>query len=209
MTALRLVLFDAANTLIHKPALWERWREVLARHGLEVPAERLRREHRLLSEETDAPDVTGPEFYARFNAELLERLGLPPGLAAELYEACRQLPWETFSDVSALQSLRTPLGVLSNFNDRLPQLLADLMPIHFQNIWVSATLGLRKPDPRAFRHVLAELGARPEEVLYVGDSPRLDYWPARELGLQVRLIDREGFHPEVPERIASLGELAA
>lgn len=209
MATLRLVLFDAANTLIHKPALWERWREVLARHGLEVAPERLRREHRLLSEETDAPDVTGPEFYARFNASLLDRLGLPPHLAGELYGACRQLPWESFPDVPALQKLSTPLGVLSNFNARLPELLAELLPVAFQKVWVSAKLGLRKPDPRAFRHVLEELGARPEEVLFVGDSPRLDYWPARELGLQARLIDREGFHPEVPERIASLGELAA
>ena len=39
----------------------------------------------------------------------------------------------------------------------------------FEHVFVSARLGMVKPDPAIFEHVLKELGARPEDVTFVDD----------------------------------------
>ena len=47
----------------------------------------------------------------------------------------------------------------------------------------SASLGVRKPDPRFFGHIVDLAGCAPEEVAYVGDRVDNDVLPAAEAGL--------------------------
>ena len=69
-------------------------------------------------------------------------------------------------------------------------------------------IGYRKPDPRFFRHALAQLSLAPEEVLFIGDSLKLDIEPALDLGIRAVLIDRDGLYPYYKgEKIGSIGEL--
>lgn len=61
---------------------------------------------------------------------------------------------------------------------------------NFDVIAFSSEIGIIKPDYRIFQHVLAQLGVKPEEAVMVGDNPRRDITPAKELGMSTILIDR-------------------
>ena len=78
----------------------------------------------------------------------------------------------TLALLPALAARGTGLALLSNAPasladavDRMPW--TDLVRRRFY----SCRLGATKPDPAAYRAVLAELGARPDEVTFVDDRP--------------------------------------
>ena len=65
-----------------------------------------------------------------------------------------------------------------------------------------------KPNPAIFRAALAQLSARPEESLYVGDTYSLDYVGATNAGMRGLLLDVAGTYRDsgLP-RIEKLEEL--
>lgn len=206
----RYLLFDAANTLIHKPVLWDRFQGALRAAGHEVPLAELKAKHKLLSECLFFPDRTSQEFYARFNGEVLYALGIipTPELLASIFEACTYLPWEPFADTAGLRDLPLPRGVVSNFKNTLEELLTGLLgPGIFSHYVVSEIHGFAKPEKRFYEAALATIGVPAAEVLYVGDSLKLDVEPARALGMRAVLIDRENLFPHYPDRLTTLADL--
>ena len=57
----------------------------------------------------------------------------------------------------------------------------------FERIFLSSSIGMRKPEARAFQHVAAEMGCAPEEILFFDDSPA-NVEGARAVGLQTVLV---------------------
>jgi putative hydrolase of the HAD superfamily len=81
------------------------------------------------------------------------------------------------------------LGVLSNFDGRLPGILAALgLAGYLGRIETSVGLGVAKPDPDAFRRALARLGVPASDAAYVGDSPETDARGAAAAGLRPVLL---------------------
>ncbi len=83
----------------------------------------------------------------------------------------------------ALRSQGVKIAVLSNKYDRAAKRLIE----HFFPGLITLTLGERpgiprKPDPTSTREVLAALGVRPEDTLYIGDSG-VDMQTAKNAGL--------------------------
>lgn len=73
--------------------------------------------------------------------------------------------------------------------------IAGLMP-YFAHVFVSETLGYRKPQKEFFDACLARLGdVRPEECVMIGDSPTADIAGGRAAGMQTILFDRRGNAP--------------
>ena len=76
----------------------------------------------------------------------------------------------------------------------------------------SASLGVRKPDPAFFRHLVAASGCAPEEVAYVGDRVDNDVLPAAAAGL-VAVHVRRGpwgrLQPTPPEAALTVDDLAS
>jgi len=54
----------------------------------------------------------------------------------------------------------------------------------------SYQLGVRKPDPRIYKHALDTLGARPQETLFVGDGGSDEHRGARAVGMHTVLVTR-------------------
>lgn len=65
----------------------------------------------------------------------------------------------------------------------------------------SYQLGVRKPDPRIYRHALEAVGVRPDEALFVGDGGSDEHRGARAVGIRPVLVTRL-LATWWPERIA-------
>lgn len=110
------------------------------------------------------------------------------------------------------------LGIAANQPAAMLPLLADAgIAGAFATAEMSATIGLRKPDPRLFLHVCARLGVAPEVCVMVGDRIDNDIAPARALGMaaiRIRTGRHAGQRPrdwaEVPDAdVADTDGLAA
>lgn len=206
------VTFDATGTLLHCPRLGEIYAQVLARHGIEADPREVARLFALVWRELDCRAVLGRDrytahpdgprgFWARLLTRITEHLGTPPPspfAASELYHRFA-LPeaWEVYPEVpgvlAALAGRGIALGVVANWDDRLPGLLAAVgLRSLFQTVVISSEAGTEKPDPAIFRLALERLGARPEEALHVGDQVRLDVEGALAAGMRALHLDRSG-----------------
>lgn len=209
MGEIQYILFDAANTLIHKPLLWERFQGVLQRSGLKIPDEMLKKNHKLISEAIHFPDRTSADFYKNFNAEVLYSLGIIPTekILDDLFDACTYLDWKRFEDTEVISSLMVPMGILSNFNTGLDKKVGDLFGPVFGHIISSEAHGIGKPDGRFYKLALDKIGLEAKHILYIGDSIKLDMEPAQNLGFRTLLIDRDKIFPFFDRRIESLKQI--
>lgn len=62
---------------------------------------------------------------------------------------------------------------------------------YFSGWFISGELGMRKPDPAIFEHVLAEVAAEPADVTFVDDRLK-NLNAAAALGIQTALYDPSG-----------------
>jgi putative hydrolase of the HAD superfamily len=209
MSEIKYILFDAANTIIHKPLLWQKLDKVLKDFGHEVQPNLLKHNHKLLSESINFPDRTSSNFYRTFNSELLYSLGIIPddAILKNIFQECTYLPWEKFSDSSALEKLKLPIGIVSNFNNSLVATIEKEFGTIFSRIIISESYGKRKPDQEFYKIAVNELDLNPENILYIGDSIKLDIEPASKLGINAVLIDRDNVYPLFNKRIVSLEQL--
>jgi putative hydrolase of the HAD superfamily len=105
--------------------------------------------------------------------------------------------WELFPDtrpaLERLHSRRYRLGVISNFDSRLNDLLGNLgIRTYFGSVTYSWLIGSAKPDAGIFRHALKEMGVTGDQALHIGDSPEEDVAGALDAGLHAVLLDRRG-----------------
>lgn len=129
----------------------------------------------------------------------------------ELFERFAQAAaWRIYDDVwPALDALavdRVRLGVISNWDHRLRQLLLELkLEERFEVIVVSCEIGIAKPAPEIFAAAAAALGVMPAEILHVGDNWEADVLGARAAGFRAVQIAR-GQEGSV-DQISSLTDL--
>lgn len=207
---IKFVYFDVAQTLLHKPDVWTGIEGVLRNRGHAIPLPIIRTRHRIVSELVRFPDRTDRTFYDGFNTQFLLALGLSPeaGLAEAIFEACTYKPWVPFEDTAFIDGMEGRVGILSNWDSSLSSKLAQHFSRSFDIILGSQDIGVQKPDPGLFRMAVERTGLRAEEVLFVGDSIRLDYMPAEAAGIRSVLIDREDDYPYFNgRRIRSFHEL--
>jgi len=103
----------------------------------------------------------------------------------------QRLRVELFADVLpalAFLSARYPVVVVSNGN-------ADVGRIgigaHFAADVSAHLSGIGKPDVRIFHAAAQAVGVAPDEVLHVGDDPKLDVWGGLNAGMQTVWVNRE------------------
>lgn len=204
------ITFDVTGTLVHSPRLAEIYREVLARHGVPAEAADLARLVPLVWQEMAcSADMAEDRFTAhpegargwwqRFVERIGEHLGGPapsPFAAAELFARfARAEAWEVYPEVpevlAELHGRGFRLGVVANWDRRLPGLLAQLgLARHLDAVVYSAAAGVEKPHPRIFRAACRELEVDPQEALHVGDRVREDVEGALAVGMEALLLVR-------------------
>ena len=219
------VSFDVTGTLLGVPRLGEIYAESFARHGLVAPPEALAAMVREVWQELSVRTHLGecrftshPEGAKGFWRDLVYRVAArlelsppTPFLAAELYERFAHAEaWEVFPEVpevlAALRSAGVRLAVTSNFDPRLPRLLADTgLAASFERVVFSAEVGVEKPHPAIFEEMLGGLDLPAAEVLHVGDSRRDDVEGALAIGMRALWLTRGAERGD----LASLRELPA
>jgi FMN phosphatase YigB (HAD superfamily) len=206
---IKYIFFDVSATLLGKPILFTTIQNTLKDHNFNVSIENIVQKHKLLSEVIHFPDSTNEDFYKKFNSDLLYLLGIVPttSLLDAVFTNCTYLPWEKFEDTSVLTELGVPLGIISNFNGTLKDKLNSFFGNIFQDIFVSEELGVAKPSVEFYKRALEKIPFKADEVLYIGDSIKLDMEPALSLGIETLIIDRDNFYPNLEKRISSLNEI--
>ncbi len=199
---------------------------ILQREGFDVPAQTIRDRIHVVFDRfqqaarTNELWTTSPEKSRRFwhdvYAIFFRELGIPAGngLIDVVYGEFTDLAnYALFDDVvPALERLhraRITLGVISNFEEWLEQLLEELgVTTYFDVRVISGVEGMEKPDPRIFRLAMERAQVEPSSSVYVGDNPEFDVDPAAAVGMFPVLLDRRERFPDIPgARITSLDEL--
>ena len=134
--------------------------------------------------------------------ELLRAGGVRPKRGAtepEYAEKIAQMLWDAqplknlwrkpiagmFQLVRELAAHELPIGIISNSEGRLAELVQELGESEpFAAIVDSGRIGIDKPDPRIFEHAAKALGVPLAEIVHVGDAWEADVIGARNAGAQ-------------------------
>lgn len=212
----RAVTLDAYGTLLRNEDLMVIPRRIAADHGLSVGVDDV---WRLWSDlYFEATQATPFRTLREIEGHILERVLRAFGVAADptpyvdlFFDVTTRV--ELYPEVpAALAALgRLPAGIVSNADHEHRAAWSFDLPVQF--ILLSETIRAYKPSPLVFAHALKELGLRPDEVLHVGDSDVDDVKGAREAGLRVAWVNRDGRarRPDVPRpdfEIRDLTELS-
>jgi putative hydrolase of the HAD superfamily len=202
----RAVLFDALGTLVELEPPWPYLRATLARrYGIEVADSAAReavmaemsyyREHHAEGADADAL----ADLRRRCAGVLREHLPAAGALDLEeltdvLLDSLRFTPYpDTAPALGTLRAAGLRLAVVSNWDCSLSGVLSEVgLGAALDAVVVSAQAPAAKPNPGIFALALERLGRRPEEAIFVGDSPETDIAGARAAGIRAVLIDRTG-----------------
>ncbi|MCT7949248.1 HAD-IA family hydrolase [Ancylothrix sp. C2] len=104
-------------------------------------------------------------------------------------------PWFVYPDVvPALQKWQQEgieLGVISNFDSRLYQVLESLnLANYFSSVTISTQVGAAKPEQKVFATALEKHHCLALEACHIGDSFKEDYCGAKAAGLQAIWVHR-------------------
>ena len=113
--------------------------------------------------------------------------------------------------LDALDRAGVPVGVVSNWDAALPEVLERVaIRDRFAVVVTSAGAGSAKPHAGIFARALDAMSTAPGDALHCGDDPFADAEGARRAGMRPVLLDRAGRHADRPgqDRIRSLAELA-
>ncbi len=114
-----------------------------------------------------------------------------------------RMDYELLDFIGSLRPERRT-GLLSNAwlgtRENIDKHWGSLEP-YFDEILYSAEIGMRKPNPKIFHHILKRLNARPEEAIFVDDFSE-NIKAAQELGLNaIQFYSREQAVQDVQARL--------
>lgn len=226
---IKAISFDVGDTLLRPyPSFGEAAVGCCDEAGLTLPSGAARRLEQLADAHfaerrarglaySTAPELSKAAWLELYR-DFLRREGVPEAevdtVAERVYQRFLQpSTYRLFDDalpaVRACRARGLKVGILSNWEDWLPTLLAHAQLDRLLDFAViSGVVGHEKPDRRIFEATIAAAGVRPEELAHVGDSLASDAAGARAVGVRAILLDRLGRYPTADfERIASLSEL--
>lgn len=212
----RAVLFDLDNTLLDRDStLFLFLHRQHARHRALLskipPAEYVAR-----VQEIDATKHgPGRDFmFRQMEAEYDLAEGSWKTLSADFVtrftESCVPMPG-LHQTLTRFEEQGTTMAIITNGRDVIQDPKIDGLGIrrYFQEILISETEGVRKPDPEIFRRALERLGLGPGEAVFVGDNPEADIAGAQSAGLPAVWMRNGNFvEPSAPDAsITALREL--
>jgi putative hydrolase of the HAD superfamily len=85
----------------------------------------------------------------------------------------------------------TRLGIISNFDSRIDDVLRELdLARYFSSVHISSRVGAAKPNVEIFRHAIAAANLPAHQCWHLGDNPEEDFEGARSAGMRAVLVRR-------------------
>lgn len=227
--AIKAVLFDVGSTLLYPcPSVAETFADVAQARGHALTVRDVEPHMPAMNEFYEAEYLRDGDFWCshegsvaiwldqyRYVCHLTGLAHDAEGIANDVQDAYwRADHWALYADVlDCLKELKArglALGVVSNWDARLEELLRDLRLLpYFDTVVSSADVGYRKPDPMVFRLALERLGVDASCAVHVGDRPDADGDGAAAVGAHPIIVDRRGSEEDCAYcRVASLAEVA-
>ncbi|MGA2996142.1 HAD-IA family hydrolase [Bradyrhizobium sp.] len=116
-------------------------------------------------------EISDAQFIEGWNAIFI---GVIPGIQQLLARAAQRLPLYAFSNTNAPH--------VAHFSGQYAEVLG-----HFREIFLSSTIGLRKPDAEAYDHVVQAIGVPAERIVFFDDLDE-NIEGARQRGLKAVLV---------------------
>jgi len=208
---IQMVFFDAAGTLFEvQGSVGEIYSRLARGYGVEVAPEEIQRS--FARQFRAQPPMAFPSETPEAERLALERewwrdlvCAVFAGEGAfprfeeyftEVFEFFRRAEgWRLYDDVvptlAALKARGLRLGIISNFDSRLFDVLRALSLDHyFEAVHISSREGAAKPDPAIFEAALIGHDLAPQNALHIGDSLREDVEAAAAVGMQAIWLDR-------------------
>jgi putative hydrolase of the HAD superfamily len=224
----KAVFFDAGGTLLKvHPSVGHIYALHARAHGFEGTDEALDLEFR-----TQWKKMGGIESLGHMSGEVAERKfwkDLVHGVFSKhgglqnfdqyfdrIFDEFRKKEnWRIFDDLiesdilGKLKSRGVVLGVISNWDSRLPDTLESIgLAKYFDFILCSAVVGSAKPDEKIFKLALEKSGVSADKACHIGDEIRTDCEGANKVGIDGILIDRnDHFDLSAFPKVKSLAEL--
>ncbi|MDP6957841.1 MAG: HAD-IA family hydrolase [Planctomycetota bacterium] len=224
----RAIFLDAGHTLVHPyPSVNAVYAAETSRMGVSIPEEDFaavfpevfRSFVREYSAQLQSSDEQDYQMWREITHRVYEKLPLDSISFDTWFDALyhrfgESEVWRCYEDVfPVLEDLRQKgfrLAIVSNWDTRLRKIAGGLGLVEkVDEIFISAEVGRRKPDPYIFEQALEKVGVHPEEAIHVGDLLEEDVVGAQRAGIGALLMARgKGVVPEcdVPV-IHSLGEI--
>ncbi len=179
------LLLDADGVVQQPPGDW--------RQGLTALCGQSGAEEQFLAEifEAEGPALRSPVDFAPRLAAVLERWQSQASLEEALLHWQRIEPSDAvLSLVSDLRARGILVGLATNQQRRRADYMTEALGYgeRFDALFFSYRMGHAKPETEYFEAVLAELGRRPEEVLFIDDHQR-NVDVARSLGLAAEVFE--------------------
>jgi putative hydrolase of the HAD superfamily len=124
-------------------------------------------------------DVRGfMEHLSRLTGQTIERI-------EEDMEAATKIDYDVLTLIEGLRRKGYPIGLLSNAPS---EFIRDILTQHdlekyFDTIVISSEVGLIKPEPEIFHHILEKMDAHPNETVFIDDNPH-NVKAAEALGIE-------------------------
>lgn len=197
-----ILLFDLDDTIVtfgqHGPAAWREVCEAAARRCA-VSADTLYGELQHVADDYwSDPDrhrkgrLDLDNTRRRLASEAFANLGVDTALAIEttnLYITLSESRIGLFPgarDSLLALSARHRLALVTNgesHKQRWKIERFELGPL-FERVFIEQEVGVGKPDPAVYRHILSEIGAAPEDCCMVGDNLSWDVAAPKSLGIR-------------------------
>ena len=189
------LLFDLDNTLYDRDESFIRWAQWFVRERLGLHEDSVRAATIDLLVRLDANGYGSREALFR---EIKQR---HPSLAATVEDLVATFYQEHVSTLSldsatqqlldALQAADVPFGIVTNGS---PNQLLKIRQLGLDKrtscIFVSAIVGVKKPEPAIFLAAAKCLGIPPHGILFVGDNPEADIVGAANVGMRTAWLQR-------------------
>ncbi len=203
------IFFDAGDTLFEaKESIGVSYSRFAAIHGVQQDPEMLDRRFKTVFSKSPPLVFPGKADQDRRTLEFNWWCGVARSVFEDIhfadfalffedlyqyYEqgAAWQLFPETLQVLSDLRMKHYFLGIISNFDSRLPAICTLLgIQDYFDDILYSSREGFAKPAPEIFEIALKQAGLAPSETIHVGDSIEHDMEGAEKVGMLPVLLDR-------------------
>jgi putative hydrolase of the HAD superfamily len=222
---IQMVFFDAAGTLFDvRGSVGEVYARFAAKYDKQIDAETLHQE--FIRQFRKQPPMTFPHTLERSQRLQLEQdwwrvlvraVFTPFGIFPQFEDYFEEIfayfrraeAWEVYPDtqptLTALRARGYRLGVLSNFDTRLYDVLEGLhLRKYFDAIYASTEVGAAKPEVGIFQIALRENHLAPAQGLHVGDRWREDVQGAMAAGMQAVWLNRQ----HLPQPEANVSQVA-